>query len=316
MQFLMKDELIRLAFGAVCAEEHDGYLRFLRATKEQIELFNENEFYKNRMLSSSSIVLEFWTEGQEFSFDYRFPIITSFDSVDVYIGDMMFQTLRVKDLEKEGRAVFNLPVGKKKVTLYFPMYATMEIRRVFVDGGVTPAQRRGKKVLMLGDSITQGYGVGTTSHSYANTFIRTLHLRAINQGLSSYYHDAAFLRALDGFEPDVITVALGTNDHKNPELQKNVAAYYARIREAFPNTPIMTILPLFRCDGGEDKALFAKMKKILREEAKRYAGVYVVDGGMLLPNYPEYFMDGLHPNALGGTVMGQNLALVFKELFL
>ena len=48
--------------------------------------------------------------------------------------------------------------------------------------------------------------------------------------------------------------------------------------------------------------------------AGRYANVTVVDGFGLVPHLPEYFLDNLHPNALGAEVYGRNLVEAIRKL--
>ena len=48
----------------------------------------------------------------------------------------------------------------------------------------------------------------------------------------------------------------------------------------------------------------AKVKAI----AERYNNVTVIDGMKMVPHFPEYFLDNLHPNALGCEIYGRNLA--------
>ena len=41
--------------------------------------------------------------------------------------------------------------------------------------------------------------------------------------------------------------------------------------------------------------------------------VTVADGFRMVPHLPEYFLDNLHPNALGAEVYGRNLAEFIRE---
>ena len=52
----------------------------------------------------------------------------------------------------------------------------------------------------------------------------------------------------------------------------------------------------------------------VKEIAGRYPNVKVADGFTLVPHLPEYFLDNLHPNALGGEVYGRNLAEALRRL--
>ena len=43
-------------------------------------------------------------------------------------------------------------------------------------------------------------------------------------------------------------------------------------------------------------------------ELSKYHNVTVIDGMQMVPHFPEYFLDNLHPNALGCEIYGRNLA--------
>ena len=40
----------------------------------------------------------------------------------------------------------------------------------------------------------------------------------------------------------------------------------------------------------------------------------VVDGFKLVPHLPEYFLDNLHPNALGAETYGRNLVEAIRSM--
>jgi hypothetical protein len=52
----------------------------------------------------------------------------------------------------------------------------------------------------------------------------------------------------------------------------------------------------------------------VREIAGRYPNVRIVDGFRLVPHLPEYFLDNLHPNALGAETYGRNLADAIRQI--
>lgn len=74
---------------------------------------------------------------------------------------------------------------------------------------------KNEKVLWLGDSITQGYGPLRSSCTYVSVANRILNYDIINQGIGGYIYDKNSLMKMEGYEPDKIIVALGTNQYKD-----------------------------------------------------------------------------------------------------
>ena len=52
---------------------------------------------------------------------------------------------------------------------------------------------------------------------------------------------------------------------------------------------------------------FYDCSRLLKEEAQK-CGITVIDGEYLTPRISDFYTDGLHPNDLGFTIYGMNLA--------
>ena len=118
----------------------------------------------------------------------------------------------VKDLEKEGKIEWELPEGKKSVVIYLPADATVHIKNFEIDAAAQRPEKN-EKVLWLGDSITQGFGPLRSGQTYVCVANRILNYDIINQGIGGYVYDKKSLMKMEGYEPDKIIVALGTNQY-------------------------------------------------------------------------------------------------------
>ena len=217
----------------------------------------------------------------------------------------------VKDLPKEGKLTWELPEGEKGVVIYLPADATVLIRNVEIDGPYTPAEKN-EKVLWLGDSITQGFGPLRSGQTYVSVANRLLNYDIINQGIGGYVYDKGSLMKMDGYTPDKIIVALGTNQF-GCETMKDVEEYYETLTGIYGETPILCISPLWRGDLPEQTPVLIRFCENVKEIAGRYPNVTVVDGFTLVPHLPEYFLDNLHPNGLGAETYGRNLVEVIRR---
>ena len=307
-------ELQNIYFGAYSFDEQDGYLMSYQYTKEQIAYFKGAfDFWYERCTASTAKTLEFTTEAQNISFDYKFFWKGSEDSFELCIDGLITDIRYVKDLSKEGTIKFTLPAGSKDVVIYLPADATVGIKNFEIDASVMPADK-GEKVLWLGDSITQGYGPDRSAQTYVSVANRLLNYDIINQGIGGYIYDKKSLLPMEGYTPDKIIVALGTNQFW-VDTMKDVEEYYETLTGLYGNEiPILCISPIWRGDLPDAFPKFIDFCGKVKEIAGRYKNVTVVDGFKLVPHLPEYYKDNLHPNCLGAETYGRNLAEVIRTL--
>jgi len=312
---LTNEELKNIYFGAYEFEEtSDGYLQSFQYTKEQVEYFKGAfEMWYERCTASSAKTLEFTTSATKISFDYKFIWKCSLDSFELMVDGLITDIAYVKDIAEEGTIIWNLPEGEKDVVIYLPSDATVLVRNFTIDADVKRAVKN-EKVLWLGDSITQGYGPLRSAHTYVSVANRMLNYDILNQGIGGYIYDKNSLMKMDGYTPDKIIVALGTNQYGD-ETMTAVEEYYERLIGIYGNEiPILCITPLWRGDSPEGiptlMAYCEKIKKIVSQ----YKNIRVIEGMKLVPHLPEYFLDNLHPNCLGCEWYGRNLVKEIQKM--
>ncbi len=312
---LTNEELKKIYFGAYEFEEtEDKYLRAFQYTKEQMKYFEGTiQMWYERCDATTAKTLEFSTDATRLSFDYRIIWKGSPDSFELMVDGLIYGIVYVKDILDTGTIEWELPGGKKDVVIYLPADATVLIRNFTIDSAVHPAVK-GEKVLWLGDSITQGYGPLRSSCTYVSVANRILGYDIINQGIGGYIYDKGSLLKMDGYTPDKIIVALGTNQYGDGNISA-VSEYYERLMEVYTNDiPVICVTPIWRGDHPDEIDVFddfcAKVSKI----AGSYSNVKVIDGARLVPHFPEYFLDNLHPNCIGCEEYGRRLAKAVLEI--
>ena len=312
---LTNQELKNIYFGAYEFEEtEDGYLQSFQYSKEQVEYFKGAfEMWYERCTASSAKTLEFTTSATTISFDYKFIWKCSLDSFELMVDGLITDIAYVKDIADEGTITWNLPEGENDVVIYLPSDATVLIRNFTIDADVKRAVKN-EKVLWLGDSITQGYGPLRSSHTYVSVANRMLNYDILNQGIGGYIYDKNSLMKMEGYTPDKIIVALGTNQYGD-ETMTAVEEYYERLIGIYGNEiPILCITPLWRGDSEDGiPTLIAYCEKIKKIVAQ-YKNIRVVEGMKLVPHLPEYFLDNLHPNCLGCELYGRNLVKEIQKM--
>ena len=307
-------ELQDIWFGAYSFEETgDGWLRAFQYTKAQMEYFRSAfDFWYDRCMATTAKTLEFTTEAETVSFEYRFTWTGSQDSFELAADGLITEIRYVKDLPEEGKLEWKLPAGKKDVVIYLPADATVELRNCEIGGAYTPAKKN-EKVLWLGDSITQGYGPLRSAMTYVSVANRILNYDVINQGIGGYIYDKKSLMKMDGYTPDKIIVALGTNQF-GCETMKDVEEYYETLTGLYGETPVLCVTPLWRGDVPDGFPTLERFCENVKKIAGKYPNVKIADGFTLVPHLPEYFRDNLHPNELGCETYGRNLVEEIRKL--
>ncbi len=305
---LTNEELKKIYFGAYEFEETDqGYLQAFQYNKEQIKYFEgAMEMWYDRCTATTAKTLEFSTTATKLSFEYKIIWKGSEDSFEITVDGLVSGIKYVKDLPNSGTIEWELPEGSKDVVIYLAADATVLIRNFTIDADVVPAVK-GEKVLWLGDSITQGFGPLRSSCTYVSVANRILNYDIINQGIGGYIYDKNSLMKMDGYDPDKIIVALGTNQYGDKDMSK-VEEYYETLTGIYGNDiPILCITPLWRGDSEDGLPTLMSFCEKVKEIAGQYKNVQIVDGMKLVPHFPEYFLDNLHPNCLGCETYGRNL---------
>lgn len=307
---LTPTELAALAKGALrFAIEADGYVSFFRFTEKGEAFYRKtNPDFCKKTKATAGVRLSFETDADSFSLDYRATATSGrrFCYFDLLVDGVLLDHQGSEGTATHGTLNFSLPRGTHRVTLYLPaLFATELAHFTLPDGArITPTVKP-HRLLLLGDSITQGYDALYPSQSYANLISDMLSLGAVNQGIGGELFNPD---AIDGnlpFDPEIVTVAFGTNDFTFSTKEKMTAAateYFSRLRAAFPHAKIFAILPIWRADRDEPHAFgsFEEAREIVRTAATAQNGVTVLDGDGFVPHLPEFFSDGyLHPNDLG-----------------
>lgn len=311
MEDVMKisnEELKKIYFGAYFFEEtQDGFLQAFQYSKAQMEYFKgAMDFWYERCDATTAKTIEIRTDATEISFDYKIIWKGSEDSFELAIDGLITEIKYVKDLKDEGRLIWTLPEGEKNVIIYLAADATVLIKDFDINGSYTPATKNAK-VLWLGDSITQGYGPLRSSATYVSVANRLLNYDIVNQGIGGYVYDKRSLMKMEGYDPEKIIVALGTNQY-GTETMIDVEEYYETLIGIYgTEIPILCISPIWRGDHPEEIEVFFSFCEKVKAIAGRYKNVTVVDGLKLVPHLSEYYLDNLHPNCLGTETYARNL---------
>ncbi len=333
---LSSDKIKELIIGAARIEEENGCVKPYRFTKEQQQLYKvKREKHYKKTLSSSGIKLLFKTDSEKMFLKINTHQASSrkYFSVDVFVDGVYADSLdnfSHIDMPRDYTTVevplgshskaFNLGGGEKTVCVHLPWSVGVEIEELSVDDtAFVESVKLPKKLLVFGDSISQGYDAQRPSNRYVAKLARLLDAEEMNKAIGGEVFSPELSELKDDIEPDYIIVAYGTNDWvltDSDTFKVNCKAFYTNIRNNYPDAKMFAITPIWR-DGYTSETPFGEflsVDKYIRECVKDLDGVTVISGFEFVPHSSEFFADLiLHPNDKGFNCYFENLSAQIKR---
>lgn len=273
--------------------------------------------------ASSNVTMKFTTDAPEISFVCDFGQVWRFNgepTVDIYENGVLRRIISAQ----AGASVINaryerMYERRSELCVYLPFDAETRIEGIEI-GDYSPVSEKPKKLLIFGDSIAQGLMVRCSSLGWASIIERFYGVELLNQSVGGDTFDYTAPDPALAFKPDAIIVALGTNDAvfytDGGEITANIEAYFNRLAEIYPNTPVTLITPPYQLCLEERTSVFELVKLITRELYRQgeARGMKVVNGFELVAHDPLFFTDQAHPNDLGASQYAINLINSIKGL--
>ena len=318
--FLTYEQIRSVAHGAVRVEEKDGAVRLLRFSQAQQDAYlrvSPEDFYK-KTFATAGMRLCFVTDSETLGLQYRMTQSSSraFGWFDVYEDGVLIAHFGGQvDPVLEGREEITLSAGEKKVEIYFPWSAGAEIQALeLADGSVVRPVKKRMTMLSFGDSITQGYDAIYPSRSYNNRLADLLDASCVNKAIGGDCFFPDLLDSEEDIDPDVITVAYGTNDwsRRDPSTYaQNCRSFYEKLTKRYPRAKILAITPIWRADNTKQTPFGAPLSeavKLIEGICNQIPGITVIHGGAFTPRMGAFYSDGyLHPNDMGFAFYAENL---------
>ncbi len=315
---ILNDQQIRdITVGALeIYTDSDGIYRFKRMTDRQAaEFIRENDDFANKTESTAGVRFDFYTDADYVCFKFdkvRRGSTRSWYSVDLFVNGKLVQTALKDITDTSGEIYQKLNGDNNRIQLFLPCIATGGISEISVSDGakITPAELD-LRLLMLGDSITQGYDAHMSSCCYSNIVARELNAYMVNQAIGGarFYKEQLEYTG----EYDVITVAYGTNDWSGrpsfDDFYSHCDEYFKTLAEMYPNAKKFAILPIWRKHWYYEKPTgnFFTCRKAISDIASKY-GIIPLDSIDYVPHDSILFEDEtLHPNDIGFVAYANNL---------
>lgn len=322
--------------GAETVKEIDGAIWFSRFTDEEMALYLARPGFDFRAKGTAGIQMEFTTDAQKMFLQVTTPEephYHKFFAYDIIVDGKLTAQLRNFEGEPENgsysqavfltdhpRGSFELGRGVKTVRIVFPWSMSLGLEKMELVGAtfVEPVKRK-KKLLIYGDSITQGSCSLYPSLTYAARITQWLNADAINKGVGSESYFPELAEAAAAPEPDYITVAYGVNDWCNftkEEFAENCRKFWTAICRKYPKAQKFALTPIWYLDWQNVKSFgpFEEIGQVISAVAAELSDITVVNCTDFVSRDNTDFGDlWIHPNHNGFGMYAENLQKALEQ---
>ena len=137
---LTLEQIREITHGALSVAEENGAFVFRRFTEKQAQMYETINDFRVKVPATSGVRLEFLTDADSFSFDYRIDIASSrrFYFFDVFVDGVMVQHFGHENIRvAESTLTVKLTEGEHRVAIYLPCLAKATLSNVTVSDGAT-----------------------------------------------------------------------------------------------------------------------------------------------------------------------------------
>ena len=208
----------------------------------------------------------------------------------------------------------------RHVRVWLPCLTSCAVRDVFFDGGCLGPVSERRALLVLGDSIAQGFVADQPAGTWAALLARKAGLDLVNQGIGGQVFQPGTLWGMEALDPAAIVVEFGENYRYEPcaasAIGRDVRAYLSEIALAWPETPTWVLgVPPHTEDvyPTHPRSCFAEVDGLIADAVGRHPSMTLVDASTLLDvdRLGELLADGSdHPSPRGQEMIAERLAAV------
>ncbi len=243
--------------------------------------------------------------------------------IDCLIDGLYWRSLQVPRGERIEPVLFQgLEPQWRSVELYWPAEQEIRLSALHLDDGaqVLPGEPYVDKLPLVfyGSSVVQGAGAGLSSMSYPAIVSRHFHRDFHNWGFyGAGKAEREVLAQVIQHPAGAFILDLGKSYGRQP-----VAVYRTmleQIRDSHPLTAIVVVTPIFSAREHFDQRFLQRsqsIRQVMSEAAQTIDRTHVIDGEGLLgaEDWAGLSQDGLHPNELGFTLIGERLSAQMEPL--
>lgn len=207
--------------------------------------------------------------------------------------------------------------GKHHVRVWLPCLRGCVIRDVLGNGTFLEPVDPRPQLLVLGDSIAQGFVSDDPALSWCALLSQRLGLDLVNQGLGGQvFQPGSFYGFAEGVSPQKIVVEFGANyryEHcLDRRVTRDIRSYLLEVSRLWPAVPTWVLTPLWHDEQGypsHSMSCWERVPIFLAAHCAPHDQMRLVDGRRLLDPKTSLMADGFeHPNPQGQRQLALRLA--------
>jgi lysophospholipase L1-like esterase len=306
-RWLTFEEMMEISVGSPNMKIENNALYFYKATDEQMEAYGPvGSGMRNNATGSTGVRLDFTTDSSTFAFK-----AATGNCFELYINGEFKEQIKNATTQVYSTTL-DTSKGENRITLFLPNDSVGALMMVQLDYGAScKRQEFDRKFLIIGDSITQAWPTVIDSYGYGHLISMHYNADSIIYGVGGGIFDANILGSTPEFDPELITVAFGTNDwarsYSASTIENNMKAFLNKLKQLYPEAKIVGITPLWRKDAGNNKAMtFDEARDLIKSIYEEY-NIPCVDGEYMMGHDDKFFADDVHPNDEGHKEYAKNL---------
>ncbi len=250
--------------------------------------------------------------------------------VDLYVRDTYWGTAAPDKDATPGKVYEHVyfrgqPRVMRDITIYLALYSPVKVLEIGLDPNAALELAKPfattRPVVFYGTSITQGGCASRPGMSYQAILGRRLNLDHVNLGFSGNGKgEAGLAGAVAEIDAAAFVLDFAQNNGNVESLAQVYDPFIGILRERHPDTPIVSITPIYAANEATGSSRNEQMRALIRKVVSRRiaAGdthLQLVEGTDLLgPSRVDGLVDGTHPNDLGFQWMAEGLAERLRKL--
>lgn len=339
-----------LLHGAVSVERtKDGWVRPLRFFPSQLRALGScaawhPSLYRAQARTTSGIVVEFETDASECALQIdvdpeprtttaqielaaQGPTDDPFDGVSATVDGRHVSVC----MPPEGPVELVVDLAgevdepclpgfdpRRHVRLYLPALRGCQVANVVCDGTYVEPVAPRPALLVLGDSISQGFLAGDPAGTWPAVVAAEKGLDLVNQGVGGLVFQPTALMGLGALEPPAaVWVALGPNYRfegwSRALVAREICTYVDAVCSLWPGSPVFVATPTPHDEEAYPThrgAAYGEVPGLIADACARHPEVTLVDGLELIEDRARYFADADHPSARGARLMALRVGRV------
>lgn len=316
--------------GAESIREEKGAVRFCRFTDEEMALYRARPDYYPAAGATTGVQMVFRTDADTLRLQLTAleeKLYRHYFAFDILVNEKLIGQLKnfpdsmenghydeagLSDGPYEG--CFSLGSGMKTVRIAFPWSVSLGLKALTLENATfLEPVKKDKKLLIYGDSITQGACSLFPSQTYATLLAQWLDAEAISKAVGSEFYYPELAQIKQQISPDYITVSYGCNDwyHLTQEdFSDRCRRFWAAICRNYPNAKKFALTPIYYlADCGERPfGPLSDVAKLIRQITAEFPDITVIDCMDFVSRDTADFGDlYVHPNHKGFQMYFNNL---------